>query len=235
MSLRRASRRHGGFRALRRRPARLPARADAVLRAQHQLLQALRDGSFAPTAVAWGHDNRTCAVRVVGHGDSRRLELRVPGADVNPYLALAAMVAAGAARARARARARGADRRQRLRGRQAARADHAGRGATLFERSHGRAGGVRRGGRRALPQQRPRRARRVQRVRDRLGASTGVRAAVITDPSSPRSNRPPRSRRRWSGWGPRSSSACCRPARGCRPSASCASSSGSPARRCARR
>src|SRR3954471_9147776 len=50
-------------------------------------------GSFAPTAIAWGHDNRTCAVRVVGHGDSRRLELRVPGADVNPYLALAALVA----------------------------------------------------------------------------------------------------------------------------------------------
>jgi len=50
--------------------------------------------SFAPTAVAWGHDNRTCAVRVVGHGDSRRLELRVPGADVNPYLALSAMSAA---------------------------------------------------------------------------------------------------------------------------------------------
>jgi glutamine synthetase len=50
-------------------------------------------GSFAPTAVAWGHDNRTCAVRVVGHDGSRRLELRVPGADVNPYLALAAMVA----------------------------------------------------------------------------------------------------------------------------------------------
>jgi glutamine synthetase len=52
-------------------------------------------GSFAPTAVAWGNDNRTCAVRVVGHGGSRRLELRVPGADVNPYLALAAMIAAG--------------------------------------------------------------------------------------------------------------------------------------------
>ena len=51
--------------------------------------------SFAPTAVAWGHDNRTCAVRIVGHGDSKRLELRVPGADVNPYLALAAMIAAG--------------------------------------------------------------------------------------------------------------------------------------------
>jgi glutamine synthetase len=52
-------------------------------------------GSFAPTAVAWGRDNRTCAVRVVGHGDALRLELRVPGADVNPYIALAAMIAAG--------------------------------------------------------------------------------------------------------------------------------------------
>jgi|Tabmets5t2r1_1033131.scaffolds.fasta_scaffold08582_1 glutamine synthetase len=52
-------------------------------------------GSFAPTAVAWGHDNRTCAVRVVGHGHALRLENRVPGGDVNPYLALAAIVAAG--------------------------------------------------------------------------------------------------------------------------------------------
>jgi glutamine synthetase len=52
-------------------------------------------GSFAPTAVAWGHDNRTCAMRVVGHGPALRVESRVAGADVNPYLALAAMVAAG--------------------------------------------------------------------------------------------------------------------------------------------
>lgn len=52
-------------------------------------------GSFAPTAVAWGHDNRTCALRVVGHGASRRVENRLPGADVNPYLAIAAMIAAG--------------------------------------------------------------------------------------------------------------------------------------------
>jgi glutamine synthetase len=51
--------------------------------------------SFAPTAVAWGHDNRTCALRVVGHGAAKRLECRVPGADVNPYLALSALVAAG--------------------------------------------------------------------------------------------------------------------------------------------
>ncbi|MFE6227487.1 MULTISPECIES: glutamine synthetase family protein [unclassified Streptomyces] len=52
-------------------------------------------GSFAPTAVAWGHDNRTCAYRIVGHGPSTRFENRVPGGDVNPYLAVAAMVAAG--------------------------------------------------------------------------------------------------------------------------------------------
>src|SRR5215208_1083358 len=51
--------------------------------------------SFAPTAVAWGRDNRTCALRVVGHGPATRLELRLPGADVNPYLALSAMIAAG--------------------------------------------------------------------------------------------------------------------------------------------
>lgn len=50
-------------------------------------------GSFAPTAVAWGNDNRTCAFRVVGHGEGLRIECRVPGGDVNPYLAIAALVA----------------------------------------------------------------------------------------------------------------------------------------------
>ena len=53
------------------------------------------EGSFAPTAVAWGHDNRTCSLRVVGHGEALRVENRLPGADVNPYLALSAMIAAG--------------------------------------------------------------------------------------------------------------------------------------------
>jgi glutamine synthetase len=52
-------------------------------------------GSFAPTAVAWGNDNRTCALRVVGHGSSLRFENRLPGGDVNPYLAVAAMIASG--------------------------------------------------------------------------------------------------------------------------------------------
>ena len=52
-------------------------------------------GSFAPTAVVWGRDNRTCALRVVGHGRSLRFENRLPGGDVNPHLAVAGMVAAG--------------------------------------------------------------------------------------------------------------------------------------------
>ena len=52
-------------------------------------------GSFAPTAMAWGHDNRTCGLRVVGHGPSLRVESRVPGGDVNPYVAVAALIAAG--------------------------------------------------------------------------------------------------------------------------------------------
>ena len=51
--------------------------------------------SFAPTSVAWGTDNRTCGYRVVGHGPSKRMECRIPGADVNPYLVLAGLIAAG--------------------------------------------------------------------------------------------------------------------------------------------
>ncbi|WP_433759638.1 glutamine synthetase family protein [Nocardia sp. CA-135398] len=52
-------------------------------------------GSFAPTALAWGRDNRTCALRVVGEDLSLRMENRIPGGDVNPYLAVAATIAAG--------------------------------------------------------------------------------------------------------------------------------------------
>ena len=52
-------------------------------------------GSWAPTTLAWGQDNRTCGFRLVGHGASRRVETRIPGGDVNPYLAFAAMIAAG--------------------------------------------------------------------------------------------------------------------------------------------
>ncbi len=53
------------------------------------------EGSFAPTTVAWGRDNRTCSLRVVGHGQGQRFELRAGGSDLNPYLAISAMIAAG--------------------------------------------------------------------------------------------------------------------------------------------
>ena len=52
-------------------------------------------GSWAPTTLAWGHDNRTCGFRIVGHGQALRTETRIPGGDVNPYLAFAALIAAG--------------------------------------------------------------------------------------------------------------------------------------------
>jgi glutamine synthetase len=51
--------------------------------------------AFAPTAIAWGRDNRTCPVRVVGRGESLRIEYRVPGGDANPYLVVASIIAAG--------------------------------------------------------------------------------------------------------------------------------------------
>jgi glutamine synthetase len=51
--------------------------------------------SWAPTSISWGRDNRTCGFRIVGHGSSRRVECRIPGADVNPYLGYAALLASG--------------------------------------------------------------------------------------------------------------------------------------------
>src|SRR5205085_4664513 len=52
-------------------------------------------GSWAPTTLAWGMDNRTCGFRIVGSGTAMRVESRIPGGDVNPYLAFAATIAAG--------------------------------------------------------------------------------------------------------------------------------------------
>ncbi len=54
-----------------------------------------RPGTFAPTGLAWSYDNRTAGFRVVGQGASLRVECRIPGADANPYLAYAALLAAG--------------------------------------------------------------------------------------------------------------------------------------------
>jgi glutamine synthetase len=52
-------------------------------------------GSWAPTTLAWGYDNRTCGFRIVGHGRALRTETRIPGGDANPYLAFSALLAAG--------------------------------------------------------------------------------------------------------------------------------------------
>src|SRR5690606_35131099 len=57
----------------------------------------LRPSTFAPAQVTWGEDNRTVALRLVGKGAARRIENRIPGADANPYLAYAGMIAAGLA------------------------------------------------------------------------------------------------------------------------------------------
>ena len=85
--------------------------------------------SWAPTALAWSVDNRTCGFRVVGHGASFRLESRIPGGDVNPYLAYAATIAAGLHGIEHAHRTVAALRRQRLRGRGARpRAVEPGRG-----------------------------------------------------------------------------------------------------------
>jgi glutamine synthetase len=52
-------------------------------------------GSWAPTAIVWSHDNRTCGFRIVGEHKANRVESRLPGADVNPYIGYAATIAAG--------------------------------------------------------------------------------------------------------------------------------------------
>jgi glutamine synthetase len=72
------------------------ARASALLFAPYvNSYKRYQAGTFAPTAIAWSYDNRTAGFRVIGHGPSLRVECRIPGADANPYLVLAATIAAG--------------------------------------------------------------------------------------------------------------------------------------------
>ena len=135
-------------------------------------------GSWAPTTLAWGNDNRTCGFRVVGHGAARRAETRIPGGDANPYLAFAAVIAAGLhgiehelelpPGLEGNAYESDADRfpSTMRRGDRRARGRHDG------------AGCVRRPGRRPLPQLRPHRAGPLRRVRHRLGAQALLRARV---------------------------------------------------------
>ena len=143
-------------------------------------------GSFAPTTVAWGHDNRTCSLRVVGHGPSLRFENRVGGADLNPYLALSAIIASGLHGVDAGPRARAGARGQRLHAPTSARALPATlrEARELFAAQRGRPRGVRRGRRRALPQRRRRRACGVRGGGHRLGARAGIRATVTGAPEA---------------------------------------------------
>ena len=154
-------------------------------------------GSFAPTSVRWGPDNRTCALRLVGHGPSLRVENRVPGGDVNPYLAVAAMIAAGPVRHRQPAGARAADDRQRLRRHRRAGPAHPARRPGPVGEERAGPGVVRRRGGGALRQLRRGRAGRLRRRGDRLGAAALLRTLVRgfrVCLCSPCSTPPPRSR-----------------------------------------
>ena len=135
--------------------------------------------SFAPTTVAWGHDNRTCALRVVGHGAGRRIECRVAGADVNPYLALSALIAAGLHGVESELELEPALEGNAYEATDApAGARDAARRARPVRPERDRARRLRPGGRRPLPQQRARRARGLRRGGHRLGALPGLRAPV---------------------------------------------------------
>ena len=110
------ARRPAAVRPLPRRPARLPARADPVLRAARQLLQALRRRARSrPTAVAWGNDNRTCSMRVVGHGRGAAGREPAAGRRRQPLPGAGGDDRRRPARDRRRARARAAAGGQRLR------------------------------------------------------------------------------------------------------------------------
>ena len=148
--------------------------------------------SRRPT-IAWGLDNRTCAVRLVGHGAGARMENRVPGADVNPYLALAAMLAGGL---------HGIEHELPLEDELVGNAYDSDKPQVPHTMAEARerfavvrAGprGLRRRGRRPLRQHGRRRAGGVRRRGHRLGAAPRIRAAVSTD-TSPSSTRPPSSR-----------------------------------------
>ena len=87
--------RRDALRPLPRRPDRLLRGLAIFLAPTINSYKRYAAGSWAPTTLAWGQDNRTCGFRVVGHGPSKRVETRIPGGDVNPYLAFAAIIAAG--------------------------------------------------------------------------------------------------------------------------------------------
>ena len=127
-------------------------------------------GSWAPTTLAWGHDNRTCGFRIVGHGAGLRAETRIPGGDVNPYLALRGAPRRRPPRDRARARAAAAARGKRLRVRRRALPPLAARGDRRARGGHDGARRARGRRRRPLPELRAHRAAALRRGRHLLRA-----------------------------------------------------------------
>ncbi len=149
-------------------------------------------GSFAPTGVAWGVDNRTCALRVVGHGSSLRVENRVPGGDVNPYLGIAAIIAGGLHGIQQRARAARAGRGQCVQLRCRAAADDPAGGCGAVRRVVDRPCGIRRRDGRPLSQPGAHRGRGLRRRRDGLGAGSWLRTtlSLVTAQRAARRRRP---------------------------------------------
>ena len=129
-------------------------------------------GSFAPTAMVWGEDNRTCAFRVVGHGKGMRLESRLPGGDCNPVPGLRRDHRDGHRGHRPRPRARAGVRRQRVRLRRPPRPRQPARGDPPAGGLRVRAPRVRRHRRRPLPQRRPARAAGVREPPSPTGSCT---------------------------------------------------------------
>ena len=186
-------------RALPGRPARRAARAGAVLRAEHQLLQALRAGQLrshlGPLGTGQPHlraaAGRSRALAPGGEPGARRRREPVPGGRRDDR--------GRPARHRQRAAARAADDRQRLRRHHSARPAHPARRAGAVGEERAGPGGVRRGGGGALRQLRPGRADRLRGRGDRLGAAARLRATMergVLDacPRLPCSTPRPRSR-----------------------------------------
>ena len=148
--------------------------------------------SWAPTAIAWSVDNRTCGFRVVGHGASFRLESRIPGGDVNPYLAYAATIAAGL-----HGIEHAIEPSPRFDGNAYAAAEltrvpsSLAEAAEAFAASKVRGRSVRRRRARPSAQHRAPGARRLQPRGDRLGATPELRPTGGRPPPAGRHHRPP--------------------------------------------
>ena len=132
-------------------------------------------GSWAPTTLAWGYDNRTCGFRIVGHGSALRAETRIPGADANPYLAFAALLAAGLYGIEHKLRARTAARGQRVHLRCRALPACDARGDCAARAELRRAHAARRRSHRSLSALRAHRAGTVRQDGDGLRAGADVR------------------------------------------------------------